>query len=454
MQTTTVSLRVYSNCAKPDAMPFSSSGSARIKTTDIEAETVGIPMQKPNLFADDAIERLCRDVAANVCHAVVVNTYDATAANPDADAVAPDVVSETTDNHGMRAVTRNVGLHNSNAMHVAAVPPSRLPLAELGFSVQQTTVECCAKITETPQKTNHHFSTKSFTTPSLKFATPGVPSSGGLPDLLVDIDDSSAAVETMHAECRRLDEHLMSSGAPFDGGLEGFVRKIARSVLLNLGELTDCDAVKISMMTDEFYRLTIYEGEAVVVRINKFVNLSDTFVHNHTASFFSVVLRGAYNHKIFIEDGAADGSYFRYQRAKGGVMSGPFEEKGALQMTCGHTHGPGSVYFLHHCALHAVHDPMSVVTLTVGDLRGKCPSGSRWLSSSFNGKPAQSIEQVLARPALITPEKDSELSRHIVKDFKETFVEIERSFTAKSNAFSRLNAATAPRPVKALLASP
>ena len=75
------------------------------------------------------------------------------------------------------------------------------------------------------------------------------------------------------------------------------------------------------MMPDDFNRLTIYEGDAVVVRINKFVNLSDTFVHNHTASFFSVVLRGAYNHKIFIEDGVADGSYFRYQRAKGGVMS-------------------------------------------------------------------------------------------------------------------------------------
>ncbi len=53
MQTTTVSLRVNSNHAKPDAMPFSSSGSARIKTTDVEAETVGVPMQKPNLFADD-----------------------------------------------------------------------------------------------------------------------------------------------------------------------------------------------------------------------------------------------------------------------------------------------------------------------------------------------------------------------------------------------------------------
>ena len=97
MPTTTVSLSVYSNRAKPDAMPFSSSGSARTKTTDVEAETVGVPMQKPNLFADDAIERFCRDVAANVCHAVVVNSYDATAANPD----APDVVSENTDNHGM-----------------------------------------------------------------------------------------------------------------------------------------------------------------------------------------------------------------------------------------------------------------------------------------------------------------------------------------------------------------
>ena len=26
---------------------------SRIKTTDVEAETVGVPMQKPNLFADD-----------------------------------------------------------------------------------------------------------------------------------------------------------------------------------------------------------------------------------------------------------------------------------------------------------------------------------------------------------------------------------------------------------------
>ena len=84
----------------------------------------------------------------------------------------------------------------------------------------------------------------------------------------------------------------------------------------------------------------------------------------------------------------------------------------------------------------------------------KARAGREWTVCLVMVRRGQSRFPPQPNQSLPGAQKDSELGHRIVKDFKEAFAETERSFMAKSTAFSRLNAATAPRPVKALIGSP
>ena len=76
------------------------------------------------------------------------------------------------------------------------------------------------------------------------------------------------------------------SNACFRGSLQAFQGRH----VLRTGRL---EVIKADLQPALMSRLTLYEGE-VMIRLHLYEDPSDTYIHNHSANFFSYCLAGSY----------------------------------------------------------------------------------------------------------------------------------------------------------------
>lgn len=48
-------------------------------------------------------------------------------------------------------------------------------------------------------------------------------------------------------------------------------------------------------------RFVLYKNEYLQIRIHKIPNPEETFIHNHSTSFFSYCFNGSYFHRIWVD---------------------------------------------------------------------------------------------------------------------------------------------------------
>ena len=105
-----------------------------------------------------------------------------------------------------------------------------------------------------------------------------------------------------------------------------------------------------------YRRLCIYDGVNYFIRLNLFLDSSETFIHSHKTHFISMSLYGSYLHKTWVVDESIESEIFTNRiRDPSGVLSTGEQKKGRLQNISSFTHDPGCVYFLDRETLHSVH---------------------------------------------------------------------------------------------------
>lgn len=129
------------------------------------------------------------------------------------------------------------------------------------------------------------------------------------------------------------------------------------------------------------WRVHLFHGEGITVRLHLFEDPSETFIHNHQSSFFSCCLKGEYWHRMWGVDSADQACrHFAVKRSGDDEFA---ECPGQLRVQLGCDHVEGACYFIHASTAHTVcprldgSRPVPVVTMVVKGLDRMCDTWVR-----------------------------------------------------------------------------
>lgn len=121
------------------------------------------------------------------------------------------------------------------------------------------------------------------------------------------------------------------------------------------------------------YKLLINETEDYEIWCNVFEDATETYVHDHKSNFYSTMLHGGYDYKIWSTDNN-DGYHYEFTRESGNVVSKATCKQGKLSVAETGRHFPGNLVYVPNTEFHTV-EPLSgqsaCVTLVVREKASK-----------------------------------------------------------------------------------
>ena len=146
------------------------------------------------------------------------------------------------------------------------------------------------------------------------------------------------------------------------------------------------------------YRIHLFNGDGVDVRLHLFQDASETYVHSHRASFHSVCLYGSYVNEIWDACVDLEGKHFRFNRTKDEVLRRPGARcSGALVCKTHWKHLPGSAYFLQARTYHRIVQASGeVLTLYIKGKDKPCDTIALNMQERPDWKGTNAMEQTVA----------------------------------------------------------
>ena len=223
-------------------------------------------------------------------------------------------------------------------------------------------------------------------------------------------------VAQYHAIVAKLDAFVSSQddlGSPYATSLVSQLAAVFPSALPLLLQDPGVVDTFVTRTTAGFVdRVVLYSGSGVQIRVHLFADQprGSDWIHSHGQSFWSILLSGAYTHRIWNHSGSSGGastmdlSYspqdpialslgsdlpFRpYVRTKNGDFSplpsitstagsttgSDGDSVALLSNTFSHRRGPGSLMYLRYSALHTITDFQSPPALPAATLLVRCSS--------------------------------------------------------------------------------